>query len=149
MNCIAVDASMQICALFVFGRNALDMRKFGLDFRARPSKWRQITSVMGQGVYVCIDVQVVCLCVCVTVCVCHDHCVYVCLCECVHDRVCLCVCVCVQACVRRSFDCVVLIIRTMRTLQFQLILYIVLCSFITITAIVSCRFNDNVVHAMC
>ena len=54
-----VDASMQICALFVFGRNALDMKKFGLDFRARPSKWRQITSVMGQGVYVCM-----CVCVC-------------------------------------------------------------------------------------
>ncbi|XP_065920669.1 palmitoyltransferase ZDHHC3-like isoform X2 [Dysidea avara] len=39
----------QICALFVFDRNAIEMRKFGLDFHTRPSKWRQITSVMGQG----------------------------------------------------------------------------------------------------
>ena len=83
MKRILVDASMQICALFVFGRNALDMRKFGLDFRARPSKWRQITSVMGQGVYVCMYV---CVCVCVYVCM------YVCMC------VCVCVCVVCSVC---------------------------------------------------
>ena len=79
---VCVDASMQICALFVFGRNALDMRKFGLDFRARPSKWRQITSVMGQGV---------CVCVCVYVCMY----MFVCMCVCVCAYVCVCVCVCV------------------------------------------------------
>ena len=51
---------MQVCALFVFGRNALEMRKFGLDFRTRPSRWRQITSIMGQGT--CVDVlHVVCV----------------------------------------------------------------------------------------
>ena len=55
---------MQVCALFVFGRNAMEMRKFGLDFRTRPSKWRQITSIMGQGI--CVHV---CLCVHV-----HDVC---------------------------------------------------------------------------
>jgi len=40
-----------VCSLFVFDRNAIEMRKFGIDFHARPSKWRQITSVMGEGVF--------------------------------------------------------------------------------------------------
>ena len=62
---------MQVCALFVFGRNALEMRKFGLDFRTRPSKWRQITSIMGQGIcvhvcmHVCVCMCMMCVCVCV------------------------------------------------------------------------------------
>ena len=94
-----------MCALFVFGRNVLDMRKFGLDFHTRPSKWRQITSAMGQGVCVYACACVCCAYVCVVhVCVC---CVYVCVCLCVVYILCIilcfvCVCcayVCMYVCV--------------------------------------------------
>ena len=87
--------TMQVCALFVFGRNALEMRKFGLDFRTRPSRWRQITSIMGQGM--CVDVLHVCLwyaCMCVFVCfVCMHVWMYVCVCS-VRIHVCMYGCVC-------------------------------------------------------
>ena len=87
--------------MFVFGRNALDMRKFGLDFHTRPSKWRQITSVMGQGVCV---VRVCVLYVCVV----HVCCAYVCV---VHMFV-LCVCLCCAhvcvLCICYAFVCVFL-----------------------------------------
>ena len=78
-----------MCALFVFGHNALEMRKFGMEFHTRPSKWRQITFVMGQGVHVCM-----CLYVFVHVCACLYICLYLCIYIC---GVCVCMpvyCIC-------------------------------------------------------
>ena len=138
MKHILVDASMQICALFVFGRNALDMRKFGLDFRARPSKWRQITSVMGQGVYVCMYVYVcVCMCVCTCLCAC------VCLCMCTHARTCVYAFFCLCRVTDQDNGQSTLIVVTINVMHCTV--------YITIITIVhvSCRFNDNMVYAMC
>ena len=74
MKRTSVDASMQICALFVFGCNALDVRKFGLDFRTRPSKGDGSLQLWDK-VYVCVceRARVVCECVFCLCCVTVNH----------------------------------------------------------------------------